>query len=836
MNARVDVDHRACFHCGLPVADDTFGISVEGVSHATCCRGCQAVAQTILDSGLGAYYRTRAALPAPPRPEDDVPQALGVYDFPEVQRGFVRTDASHPHEREAAVLLERITCAACVWLIERSVSQQPGVLGIEVNYAARRARVRWDERETRLSSIIAAIVALGYGAQPYDSARADDALRSERKSLLWRLFVAGFSMMQAMMYAIPVYVAADAMTADIEQLMRIAGLILTAPVVAWAATPFYAGAWREIARGRVGMDVPVAAGILIAFVASAGATVAAAGAVYFDSVSMFVFLLLGARYLELGARTRAAAEQDRLVRLAPATAERLDRFPDPRRTEQVAAAVLAPGDFVLVRPGAAIPADAVVVDGESSADEALLTGESRAVRKARGDRVLGGSFNRASPLVVRVDRPSAESFLSGVVRLIDRAQGEKPRIAIAADRAARAFSGMVLVIAFAAAAAWYLIDPERALWITVAVLVVSCPCALSLATPAVLTAATGGLYREGVLVTRGHAIETLARATHFVFDKTGTLTDGSMRLVGVLPLGALDPAACVRLAAALESRSEHPIAKAVLEAEDGRADACSEVRSVSGSGMEGIVAGARLRIGRPDFVAALSGSALPDVLALISDRVSAVALGNEQGLIALLTFEEKLRPDARRVVFELERCGKKVALLSGDRRARVERLARDLGVTRVCAEATPELKVEFVRNLQGAGAVVAMIGDGVNDAPVLAQAQVSVALASGAELAQVSADIVLLSEHLGAFIRAHRHARFALRVIRQNLAWATAYNACALPLAAAGLVTPLAAAAGMSLSSVLVVANALRLVRTERDSSGSATRHASTAGLRAALT
>ena len=805
---------QSCFHCGLTVPAESYPVVVDDATHPTCCRGCQAVAETIVASGLGAYYRTRSALPATPEAGRETLEKLGLYDLPEVQQSFVRTADASGHEKESAVLLEGITCAACVWLIEQRVAKLPGVRAVSVNYAARRARIRWDDREARLSSILAAIDALGYAAQPYDSARADDALKSERRKLTWRLFVACFGMMQVMMYAWPVYVADGAMTADIEQLMRVAGLLLTAPVVGWSAMPFYVGAWREIARRRIGMDIPIAAGILAAFGASAAATLRASGDVYFDSVTMFVFLLLGARWLEMGARARACDQQERLVKLAPAFAERLDRFPDAQAREQVPAAALRPGDIVMVRPGASIPADGVVLEGSGYTDESLLTGESRGVWKAPGARVIGGAINKRSPLVLRVTGVGEQSVLSGIVRLIDRAQGEKPRIAVASERAASVFVAMVLVVAAVAAVAWYLIEPSRALWITVAILVVSCPCALSLATPAALTAATGALYKSGVLITRGHALETLATATHYVFDKTGTLTSGNMTLVGVLPLRAIACADALPVAAALEACSEHPIAKAIAAAVEGEAAPAAEVINVAGGGLEGRVNGVRVRIGTPDFAGALHGLQQPELLALISDEVTVVALADEKGWIALFTFDDALRTDARRLVLDLQARGRTVCLLSGDREARVMRLAGDLGIQCVRAQATPDDKVEFVKALQDRGAIVAMIGDGVNDAPVLAQAQVSVALASGAELAHSSADVVLMGEQLAGLHVALVHSRLTMRVIRQNLAWATLYNALALPLAAAGLVSPLLAAAGMSISSLVVVANALRLIRT----------------------
>lgn len=795
-----------CFHCGLPVGNAAFPVRVDDVERPTCCRGCQAVAQTIIDNGLGAYYRNRTAMAPSAQGAPAVPAELGVYDMPDVQRNFVR-DANE-HEKEASLLIDGVTCAACVWLIEQRIARLDGVTAVSLNYATRRARVRWDSRVTALSAILGAVAALGYSAHPYDAGRAEERLRRERGVLLWRLFIAGFSMMQVMMYAVPVYIADGAMTPDIEQLMRIASLVLTLPVALWSAVPFYSGAWRDLRRWRVGMDVPVTLGIVIAFAASVYATATASGTVYFDSVSMFVFLLLGARFLEMEARAKAVRTQERLVRLVPATAERI--LADGSG-ERIAAAALRPGDLVRVRPGEAIPADGTVVEGSSKADEALLTGESRPVSKRPGDPLTGGALNLDGVVTMRVTRIGEDTVLAGIVRLMDRAQTEKPRIAQLADHVARWFVAVLLLLTLATFALWWQIDPQQALWVAVAMLVVTCPCALSLATPAALTAATGSAYRDGVLVTRGAALETLARATHFVFDKTGTLTSGRMALAGVRALGTETSAQCLALAAALESWSEHPVGRALVAAANGVHPVASGVSAVTGQGIEGSVGGRQLRIGRPEFVAALHGQALPPDLECVPDAIAVVALGDDRGWIALFLLDDVVRHDAPALVRDLAAGGAQVSLLSGDRRQRVAHTAFELGITDYAGGATPADKLAYVEKLQASGAVVAMIGDGVNDAPVLAKAQVSIAPGSGTELAQVSADIILLSDRLDVLAGTVRNARRTLRVIRQNLGWAMAYNAVALPLAMAGLVTPLVAAIGMSTSSLLVVLNALRL-------------------------
>ncbi len=808
-------DGADCFHCGLPMSGPSYPVVIEGRERATCCRGCQAVADMIAGGGLGSYYRRRSALP--PTPGTDAGNSesgtrYAAYDLPEVQQGFVR-DCGNGSAREAALLLEGVTCAACLWLIEQCLLRIDGVDQVAINFTARRALVRWDAEKLPLSAILGAISSLGYRAQLYNPGRSETLLTAERRTLLWRLFVAAFGMMQVMMYAVPVYIADGAMPRDIERLMQFASFALTLPVIAWSAMPFYVGAWRGLRMRRITMDVPVALGVLSAFGASVAAVLSGTGAVYFDSVSMFVFLLLGSRFLELEARTRAAHSQDRLLRLAPVTAERLCEVSGPMECECVPAVLLKPGDRVRIKPGAAIPADGVVTAGTSACDESLLSGESRAIPKRPGDWMTAGAVNCAGALEMRVEKTGQDTALAGIARLMDRALSEKPRLAALANRAAAVFSAALLALAAATAVAWYVIDSTRVFEITLALLVITCPCALALATPAALSAATGTLQRTGVLLTRGHALETLARATHFVFDKTGTLTEGRMTLMGVFPLRDCGREACLAFARALEAASEHPVARAIMDAPAPPVPCALEVRNVPGNGIEGMVGGRRMRIGSVPFVAQLHGLPMTNDAALISDDVVSVVMGDDQGWIALFTLGDPLRRDARSVVRALIERGVTLCMLSGDRETHVQRVAQKLGIAHAHGAAAPAAKLEYIRALQAGGAVVAMIGDGVNDAPVLAQAQVSIALGSGTALAQTAADIVLYSGRLQPLLAAVALARRTMRVIYQNLAWAFLYNLVAVPLAVMGHVTPLAAAAGMSISSLLVVGNALRLLR-----------------------
>ena len=799
----------------MPAGAD-FPVDIDDHRRDMCCAGCQAVAQAIVAGGLADYYRHRDAMPESPRESMPVAlQELGLFDHPDVQKNFVRPIGEH--EKEAALILEGITCSACVWLNEQHIARQPGVTAVDINYATRRARVRWDDRRIKLSQILEAIAAIGYRAHPYDIARAELLAQKERKAALWRLFVAGFGMMQVMMYAIPVYLADEGtMTPDIERLMRWASMVLTLPVMVYSAAPFFINALRDLRFCRVGMDVPVALGIGSAFLASVWATLTSAGQVYFDSVTMFVFFLLGGRFLEMGARQKAARGVEAMARALPAFAHRFAGYPGGE-LDRVAVAELRTGDMVLVKPGEVMPADGTVVDGASSADESLLTGESRPVAKRAGDTVTGGSMNIGSPLTVRVDCVGESTRLASIQRLMERASAEKPDVVKFADRVAARFVAALLVLAVVTGLFWWWHDPAQALWVFVSVLVVSCPCALSLATPVALTVATGTLSREGVLVTRGHAIETLARASHFVFDKTGTLTEGRPALVDTFVAERTTVAEALALASAMELGSEHAIGRALRQAAaDCAAVAVDNVRVITGRGIEAQFAGCRIRLGAPDFVTALNGQKMPDVEAVwLAAGDTVVALGDEAGVLAVFRLADRVRPGTAKALAALAAQGVALAALSGDTPSTVAKVAADLGIPVAHGGMSPEAKHAAIVELEGSGAIVAMVGDGVNDAPVLAQAHVSIAMGGGTDLARSQGDVVLLSDNIEHLAVGLATARRCLRIIRQNLAWAFVYNLAAIPLAMFGLITPWMAGIGMSASSLLVVLNALRLQRGE---------------------
>jgi len=809
LNNHPSTAETICFHCGLPVPPSIpYATVIDGQRQPMCCHGCAAVAEAIVAAGLTDFYRHRTAPSR--RAEDMIPEplrGLELYDRPDLQKSFVRAESEHI--REAALILEGIVCAACVWLNERHVNALPGVLEFRVNYSTHRARVRWDEQQTKLSEILTAITAIGYIAHPFDPSRQEALQKRERAVALRRLAVAGLFSMQVMMLAVGLYVGEyQGMEDWIWEFLRWICLILTVPVVTYSAQPFYIAAWRDLRNRQLGMDAPVSLAILAAFAASVWHTWIGSGEVYYDSVTMFVFFLLTGRFLEMNARHRAGQISEALVRMLPATATRLD---DHGVEVIVPIAELGPGDRALVRPGETIPADGRVEEGASSVDESLLTGESLPLPKHISETVIGGSVNVESPLVMRIEKVGVDTVLSAIVRLLDRAQGEKPRLALLADRIAGGFIAVLLVVATVVFSAWWsLSDFDTAFRITLSVLVVTCPCALSLATPTAIVAATGTLTRMGLLTTRGHALETLARATHIIFDKTGTLTFGRPQVTAVEPMSSLEPQQCLVLAAALERGSEHPVGRALAEAAGLGVPTATELHNTPGSGIEGWIDGRRYRIGQPAFVVALSGAAVVEKDDL--DAASTwVALGDEHGLLAWFQLSDALRPGAAKAVAALQARGLAVELLSGDRAEAVDHIAREVGIASAQGGMSPQDKLERLQALQRQGATVAMVGDGVNDAPVLAAAQISLAMGSGTQLAHATADMILLSEKLEHLPAGVDMARRTLVIMRENFAWAIGYNLIALPLAAGGWLTPWMSAIGMSFSSLLVVVNALRL-------------------------
>ena len=812
-----------CFHCGLPLAPGAhWSVDIDHVARPMCCPGCQAVAQAIVDNGFADYYGTRTAWPATGDLASLLPR-LKLYDAPDVAGQFADQPGADADtgSHEATFSVDGIRCAACVWLIERRLARVSGVQSVNLNVATERLYVRWDRVRCKPSDILLALREVGYAGYPFDAARHGEQLRRTGKTLFRQLFVAGLSMMQVMMYALPAYIGDGSLEPDMANLMRWASLMLTIPAVFYSARPFFKGAWSALKNRSLGMDVPVALGISAAFIASVVALLRGNGEVYFDSVTMFIFLLLCSRYLELAARRKAASALERLQYALPDAASAMTDYPASRDTLVVPAAQLAEGDVILVKPGEAVAADGIILEGETAIDLSLLTGESRPQHRLNGDFVPGGAVNATQAILLRVSKPARDSTLSALLKLIERAGQAKPQLALWADKVAAWFVAALLLLAVVIFAYWHWADPARAWPIAIAVLVVSCPCALSLATPSALAAATDRLVHQGVLIVQPHVLETLYRATHFVFDKTGTLTDGKATLRHVHLFGAASQAACLQIAAALEACNAHPLGQAIIaaaaqqRAEKSAGMVAGEVEYRAGQGLEGIIDGIRYRLGCASFVEELSGAPCDEAA---TDTMTPVYLGSDGVWLARFDLADAVRSDAREVIDHLRANGKKVILLSGDQHAVTQRIAEQLGIDVAYGEYLPDQKLALVQELQARGAIVAMVGDGINDAAVLRAADVSFAMGSGAALAKAHADTVLLSGRLSSVWEAVGVASKTMWVIRQNLAWATLYNLIAIPAAALGLLNPWLSGIGMSLSSVIVIGNALRLRRVPRAS------------------
>jgi Cu2+-exporting ATPase len=763
--------------------------------------------------------------PALARAEEATPaDPLAVLDDPIEQQASTRWETD-PHGRrvaETSLLIEGMHCAACAGIIESALGQVAGVERAEVSAAAQRAQVRWDPQRTRLSALVQAVRAAGYDALPDAAAPARDLRLRERRTALWRLFVASFCAMQIMMFATPSYVAhGQELAPDLRQLLNWGSWLLSMPVLLFSAGPFFQGAWRALRQRRMGMDVPVALGIAVSFVASSGATFDPGGVfgheVYFDSMAMFVSFLLGARYLEILARHRAAEALEQALAAMPEVAQRVRA---DGVVETVSIGRLRPGDRVHVALGASFPADGRLIEGGTQVDESLLTGESLPVRRDLGDEVVGGSVNLGNPVLMQVERVGADTRHGAIVSLMRQALTQRPALARLADAWAAPFLWVVLALAAAAALVWAQIDPSRAIGVAVSVLIVTCPCALSLAVPSSLVAAAGALARRGVMLQRLDALEALAGLDHLFVDKTGTLTDDVPSWVGTAVVGAdgaaqsgVAPPDDVAAAQALAAWSGHPLARALAQGrgDDAAGVRWSSVREVAGQGLEARdAAGRAWRLGRRAWVQGLDADR-PAEPALDRPAVWFGAPGAAQWL--RFDFDERLRPDAAETVAGLQQQGLKLTLLSGDSQARATRLGTRLGLADARGDATPQAKLSALKAAQDAGERVGMVGDGVNDAPVLAQADVSFAMGRGAMIARLHADAVLMSNSLSDVLAAHRLARRMIRITHQNLTWAAAYNLACVPLALAGYLPAWAAGLGMACSSLIVVANALRLSR-----------------------
>ena len=803
-------DHAGCFHCGLPIATDAdFHSQLDEGMRDFCCFACKSVCEAIYAAGLQGYYQRTplgTLLAPPPTP----PRDIEMYDLDEVQLDFVN---SQDELSDTHLLVEGIHCAACVWLIERGMMRISGVLTANVNLAGKRLHLRWDNRRTKLSTLIRELSKIGYSGIPYDPDAAEGAMKKANRAMLFRLFFAGFTMMNLNLIAIALYSGAD--RGQFLSFFHWMACALATPTLLYSGYPFFKGAWGGLRNAHLTMDLPIAAGLSVTYAYSLYVTMGGGGAVYFDTVTNLTFVILIGRYLEGMFRHQAVAATNRLMDLQPRVATVLR----DGKEQIVAVRAVQVGEHVVVKPGSKIPMDGLVVEGHSSVDESMLSGESMHIKKQHGDRVAAGTINGSGALVLEVQASTQDSMLSKIIRLVEEAQTSKAPIQRVADRIVPWF---VLVTIVCASITFYIWSAnfELALMAATSVLIITCPCALGMATPMSIAVASGLGAKHGILVKNGVVLETLSKVTHFVFDKTGTLTQGRMTLERTFVANGQNEAGLLALAAAVERYSEHSVAQAITREADARQLAYRNIalrgfHATPGAGVEAEAEGKLILIGTAEWLGknkvSQEGELLKRIAELENQAMTCVHLAVAGKHVAVLVMADTLRADAQGLIDTLREAGIGMTLLSGDRRPVAEAIARQLGGMEVIAEVLPQDKDRVIQALQLRGECVAMVGDGVNDAPALIRADVGIALGSGTDVSVESADIVLMQNELDKVRLATLLSRRTLRTIKQNIGLSFVYNSIMVPLAMTGHVTPLMAAITMPISSLLVIGNAARI-------------------------
>lgn len=778
-----------------------------------CCPGCQAIARTIMDYGLQDYYKYRTQ--HPDRPESLVPEnlrKLQLFDLPDIQKKFIKQH--NENICETSLILDGVVCPACVWMIERHISTLPGIVNVNVNYSSNRAITIWDNSRIKLSDILKAVANIGYRAYPYEPGREQSLAEKERKDQIRRIGLAGLLGMQVMMISVALYIGEwQGIDHTTRKFFQWFSLLLTTPVFFYSAQPFIKAAFRNIRQLYAGMDIPVTLGISVAYVGSIWATVTDNGDVYYDTIVMFIFFLLISRYLEFAAKRKSIRHIENLNRILPAMTTRIDNIKGEISETVIPVAELKPDDLVLVRAGETIPADGKVYDGKSTVDEALLTGENLPIVKEDGSEVIGGSINIESPIKVKISKIGEDTLLFQVLSLIDRARSEKPGFTQIANKISGWFVLGVLVIAILSTWYWWSAGQTTWLPITICVLVATCPCALSIATPAAMTTAITMYLRMGIAINQSVAVEKLAKATHFVFDKTGTLTYGKLKLDSVKCLSQTDEKQLLAIASALERNSEHPAGKAIIAKSNVDLYQATKVQNFPGEGITGNIENEQYYLGTKEFILKNTGLIIENNLTKIldDDFRTTVILANSQQICCIFIFSDEIRPHAKQMIQFLKDSGVRTILLSGDKSSSVKHIADTLQIDIAVSDLKPDKKLAYLESLRDNNTVIAMLGDGINDAPVLAAADVSLAMGSGTSISKINADMILLNNDLEILKKAVLISRKTFKIIRQNIVWAIAYNILILPAAVAGVIMPWMAAIGMSLSSLVVVGNASRV-------------------------
>lgn len=812
------IDNKHCYHCGLPnTENEHFYVRILGEQYNMCCPGCQSVATAIVENGLEDYYRFRTA-PAEKGDEllDETLSRLKVYDQVELQEEFVFDAGKH---KQIQLTVEGISCPACAWLIEKQLSKCNGVAQIAVNVSSKRATVTWDNQQITLSEILIKLKNIGYESLPFQIDNYENIYNKEYKNFLKKLGLAGLMTMQVMMLAMGQYF--DILgSIDIEAInyFNAISLLLTTPVVLYSGSIFYLSAFKAFQAKTVNMDVPVTIAIFATYIAGIVAVNNDGGEVYFESICMFVFFLLIGRFLEHRSRHKAYLVCANMHKLIPVTAQKFDH--ETNSYHSVLAKQLKVNDVVLVKAGENVPIDGVIVDGQSEFDESMLTGEFSPVLKTSGQPVYASSLNQNNTVKIRVVATLKNAMMSQILRLQELASSEKPSMSKISDVLSRYFVSAVLVLSCLCYGAWYLYEPSEAFWVTISVLVATCPCALGLATPSAITCTIARLQKEGILVKRADVIESVAKISDIIFDKTGTLTNGafSIRHYQLDPtnikliksfdafssLSYLDDKAFVNaLLSSIESHSEHPIAAALKHLSDNTVD-LTDIKVSIGGGLQGKFKEHLIKVGSQQFVNVSMHHFSLDA------KDANVFIAVDDKILAALNLNDTIKSDAKTTIEALQ--SKDITILSGDSYVNVQAIAAQLDIKKVVAEQSPDLKLDYLKTLLNNEKTVMMLGDGINDAPVLAAANVSVAVGNASDLAKNAADVILLQSNLKLITRLINIAQRGNLIIKQNIAWALSYNLLVLPFALLGYLTPWQAALGMSLSSVIVVYNSTRLL------------------------
>ncbi|MFC3031248.1 heavy metal translocating P-type ATPase [Pseudoalteromonas fenneropenaei] len=792
---------QSCFHCLEAVPSGFNGtVRYDGESQPVCCIGCQTVAEHILQQGLSDYYKFRTVKAG--KVQELVPEQLKIiasYDNAAIQEDFV---AKQGNLNEVLLSVEGISCAACAWLIEKQLLAIKGVARVDVNTSTHRAMILWDPNQVALSTLIENLHTIGYKAYPFQADEEAQQKQAVAKAYIRRLGVAGLMTMQVMMFAFAMYFGMfSGMDDNFEEYFRWISFVLATPVILYSALPFLTNAIKGLKAKQLNMDLPVSMAIFGAYVASSYATVMNTGEVYFESICMFTFLLLLGKYLEFRARLKASEFTANLHKLLPLTARRIS---SDKQEEIVAAKQLQLADRILVKAGETIPADGLVIKGVTTVDESMMTGEHLPVRKHAGDQVFAGTINHDGVIELEINKLGQNTLLNQIIRLQHNALTKRPKLVEVTDKVAQWFVACLLVFASITAIGWYPVSPDKAFWITIAVLVATCPCALSLAIPTALTCAVATLTRKGILIKEAHVLETLTKLTRVAFDKTGTLTEGRFTINKVNKLtDSWSEQQLLAMASALESYSEHPIARAFADISSDTIS-LTEVQVDAGTGIsantviDDVVL--NVAIGKQNWFGERTGDAQ-------------ASLFINQVAVADFYFNDQVRANAQTVVGELKRQGLTCHMLTGDSSGAGEQLAAQLALDSVQSACLPEDKQQAVDNWAAQGEVVAMVGDGINDSPVFNSAHLSIAMETGADISKNTADVVLLRSDLSAITSLYVVAKQTRRIVKQNLALSLAYNGSILPLAAMGWVEPWQAVIGMTTSSIIVICNSLRLLK-----------------------